>query len=95
MGVLGIYAVYLVTARFVSRRAGVLAAIVCATAPMYSLVARQAMTDMAFVGPMAMALALGALALVRSTPTRAAAAARASGWFGAGRTTRCSTARWR
>jgi 4-amino-4-deoxy-L-arabinose transferase-like glycosyltransferase len=63
MGVLGIYAVYLVTARFVSRRAGVLSAIVVATAPMYSLVARQAMTDMAFVGPMAMALALGALAL--------------------------------
>jgi 4-amino-4-deoxy-L-arabinose transferase-like glycosyltransferase len=63
MGVLGIYAVYLVTARFVSRRAGVLAAVVTATAPMYSLVARQAMTDMAFVGPMAMALALGALAL--------------------------------
>jgi len=63
MGVLGIYAVYMVTARFVSRRAGVLAAIACATAPMYSLVARQAMTDMAFVGPMAMALALGAFAL--------------------------------
>jgi 4-amino-4-deoxy-L-arabinose transferase-like glycosyltransferase len=63
MGALGIYAVYLMTARFVSRRAGVLAAIVCGTAPMYSLVARQAMTDMAFVGPMAMALALGALAL--------------------------------
>jgi len=62
-GVLGIYAVYLVTARFVSRRAGVLAAIVVATAPMYSLVARQAMTDMAFVGPMAMAMALAALAL--------------------------------
>ena len=62
-GVLGIYAVYLVTARFVSRRAGVLAAIVAATSPMYSLVARQAMTDMAFVGPMAMALALGAMAL--------------------------------
>jgi 4-amino-4-deoxy-L-arabinose transferase-like glycosyltransferase len=62
-GVLGIYAVYLMTARFVSRRAGLLAAVVVATAPMYSLVARQAMTDMAFVGPMAMALALGALAL--------------------------------
>jgi len=62
-GVLGIYAVYLVTARFVSRRAGVLAALVAATSPMYSLVARQAMTDMAFVGPMAMALALGAMAL--------------------------------
>lgn len=63
MGVLGIYAVYLVTARFVSRRAGVLAAVALATAPMYSLVARQAMTDMAFVGPMTMALALGAFAL--------------------------------
>ena len=33
------------------------------TCPMFSLVARQAMTDMAFVGPMAMALALGTLAL--------------------------------
>jgi 4-amino-4-deoxy-L-arabinose transferase-like glycosyltransferase len=63
MGVLGIYAVFLVTARFVSRRAGLIAAVVVATAPMYSLVARQAMTDMAFVGPMAMALALGAFAL--------------------------------
>jgi 4-amino-4-deoxy-L-arabinose transferase-like glycosyltransferase len=62
-GVLGIYAVYLVTSRFVSRRAGVLAAVVVATAPMYSLVARQAMTDMAFVGPMTMALALAGLAL--------------------------------
>jgi 4-amino-4-deoxy-L-arabinose transferase-like glycosyltransferase len=63
MGVLGIYAVYLCVARFVSRRAGVFAAIVVATSPMYSLVARQAMTDMAFVGPMTMALALAALAL--------------------------------
>ncbi|MES1172192.1 MAG: glycosyltransferase family 39 protein, partial [Bacteroidota bacterium] len=63
MGVLGILAVYLVTARFVSRRAGLLAAAVVATSPMYGLVARQAMTDMAFVGPMAMALALGAMAL--------------------------------
>ncbi len=63
MGVLGIYAIYLCVSRFVSRRAGVFAAIVAATSPMYSLVARQAMTDMAFVGPMTMALALGALAL--------------------------------
>jgi 4-amino-4-deoxy-L-arabinose transferase-like glycosyltransferase len=63
MGVLGIYAVYLCVSRFVSRRAGLLAAVVTATSPMYSLVARQAMTDMAFVGPMTMALALGALAL--------------------------------
>jgi 4-amino-4-deoxy-L-arabinose transferase-like glycosyltransferase len=62
-GVLGIFAVYLLAQRLVSRRAGLLAAVVVATAPMYSLVARQAMTDMAFVGPMAMALTFGALAL--------------------------------
>ena len=67
MGVLGILAVYLVTARFVSRRAGLLSAAVVATSPMYSLVARQAMTDMAFVGPMTMALALGAMALFDDT----------------------------
>jgi 4-amino-4-deoxy-L-arabinose transferase-like glycosyltransferase len=63
MGVLAMFAVYLVTARFVSRRAGVLAAVVVGTCPMFSLVARQAMTDMPFVGPMAMALALGTMAL--------------------------------
>ncbi len=62
-GVVGIYGVYLLGTRLISRRAGLLAAVVVATAPMYSLVARQAMTDMAFVGPMALALALGALAL--------------------------------
>jgi 4-amino-4-deoxy-L-arabinose transferase-like glycosyltransferase len=63
MGVLAMYAVYLVTARFVSRRAGLLAAVVLGTCPMFSLVARQAMTDMAFVGPMTLALALGIIAL--------------------------------
>src|SRR5450432_2819710 len=62
MGVLGIYAVNLCVARFVSRRAGVIAAVAIATSPLYSLVSRQAMTDMAFVGPMTMAHALGALA---------------------------------
>jgi 4-amino-4-deoxy-L-arabinose transferase-like glycosyltransferase len=71
-GVLGIYAVYLCVSRFVSRRAGVIAAVVTATCPLYALVARQAMTDMAFVGPMTMALALGALALFddEDTPLR-------------------------
>src|SRR6185436_17129950 len=62
-GVLGIYAVYLCVSRFVNRRAGVMAAVVAATSPLYALVSRQAMTDMAFVGPMTMGLALGALAL--------------------------------
>jgi 4-amino-4-deoxy-L-arabinose transferase-like glycosyltransferase len=63
LGVVGMYGLYLCTSRFVSRRAGVLAAVVAATSPLYALVSRQAMTDMAFVGPMTMALALGALAL--------------------------------
>ncbi|HEY6478371.1 MAG TPA: glycosyltransferase family 39 protein [Polyangia bacterium] len=63
LGILGMYGIYLCVSRFVSRRAGILAALVTATSPLYSLVARQAMTDMAFVGPMTMALALGALAL--------------------------------
>jgi 4-amino-4-deoxy-L-arabinose transferase-like glycosyltransferase len=64
LGVLAMWAVYLVVARFVGRRAGFLSALVMATCPMFSLVARQAMTDMAFVGPMTMALALGAMALL-------------------------------
>jgi 4-amino-4-deoxy-L-arabinose transferase-like glycosyltransferase len=64
MGVLAMWGVYMVVSRFVSRRAGFLSALVMATSPMFSLIARQAMTDMAFVGPMAMALALGAIALL-------------------------------
>jgi len=64
MGVLAMWAVYMVVARFVSRRAGFLSALVMATSPMFLLIARQAMTDMAFVGPMTMALALGAIALL-------------------------------
>jgi 4-amino-4-deoxy-L-arabinose transferase-like glycosyltransferase len=64
LGVLGVWAIYLVVSRFVNRRAGFLSALVLATCPMYSLVARQAMTDMAFVGPMTLALALGTMALL-------------------------------
>ena len=64
MGVLGIYAVYLcVVALREPPRRRASPRWSAATSPMYSLVARQAMTDMAFVGPMTMALALGALAL--------------------------------
>jgi 4-amino-4-deoxy-L-arabinose transferase-like glycosyltransferase len=62
-GIMGIWGIYLCVSRFVGRRAGVVAAIATATMPLYALVSRQAMTDMAFVGPMTMALALGALAL--------------------------------
>ncbi|MDX2020024.1 MAG: glycosyltransferase family 39 protein [Deltaproteobacteria bacterium] len=55
--------VYLVVSRFVNRRAAVLSTLVLATSPMFSLIARQAMTDMPFVGPMVLALSLAALAL--------------------------------
>ncbi|MCG5054291.1 MAG: glycosyltransferase family 39 protein [Myxococcales bacterium] len=63
MALTALYGVYLVASRFVSRRAGVLAAVSLATMPMFSLIARQAMTDMPFVGPMTLALALCAVAL--------------------------------
>jgi 4-amino-4-deoxy-L-arabinose transferase-like glycosyltransferase len=63
LGALGIWAVYHLGARLGGRRVGLLAALCTAGFPMYALVARQAMTDMAFVGPMTLALALGALAL--------------------------------
>jgi 4-amino-4-deoxy-L-arabinose transferase-like glycosyltransferase len=63
MALLALAGVYIATARFVSRRAGVLSVVALATFPLFSLVARQAMTDMAFVGPMTLALGLGALAL--------------------------------
>jgi 4-amino-4-deoxy-L-arabinose transferase-like glycosyltransferase len=64
LGVLAMWGVYMVVARFVSRRAGFLSALVMATCPMFFLIARQAMTDMAYVGPMTMALALGTIALL-------------------------------
>ena len=78
----GMYAVYLCVSRFVSRRAGVISAVVAGTWPLFSLVARQAMTDMAFVGPMTMALALGALALFddEDARCRAASARRQRSW---------------
>ncbi len=60
---------------------------------MYSLVARQAMTDMAFVGPMAMALALGALALFDDDDE--ALPRRGRRLLELARTTGSSTGRWR
>jgi len=55
--------VYILVARFVNRRAALLSTLVLATSPMFSLIARQAMTDMPFVGPMVLALSFAALAL--------------------------------
>jgi 4-amino-4-deoxy-L-arabinose transferase-like glycosyltransferase len=64
LAVMGIYGIYLVTSRLAGRRAGVIAAVVTATSPIYALVARQAMTDMTYVGPATLALPLAVLALL-------------------------------
>jgi 4-amino-4-deoxy-L-arabinose transferase-like glycosyltransferase len=69
MALAALYGVYLVTSRFVSRRAGVLAAVVLGTMPMFSLIARQAMADMPFVGLMTLALALCIVALFDTDET--------------------------
>jgi len=63
-GALAIWSVYYLLARLRSRRAGILGAAMLATSPMFFLIARQAMTDMAFVGPMTTALVFAALALL-------------------------------
>jgi 4-amino-4-deoxy-L-arabinose transferase-like glycosyltransferase len=63
MALLALLGVYLPLSRFVSRRAGVLSVLALATFPLFSLVARQAMTDMAFIGPMTLGLGLCTLAL--------------------------------
>ena len=63
MSLLALLGVYLPVSRFVSRRAGLLSVLTLATFPLFSLVARQAMTDMAFIGPMTLGLGLCALAL--------------------------------
>jgi len=63
MALLALVGVYLPVSRFVSRRAGLLSALALATFPMFSLIARQAMTDMAFIGPMTLGLGLCAMAI--------------------------------
>ena len=75
LAALAVYGVYLVTARLAGRRAGVLAAVVAATCPMFALVGRQAMTDMAFVAPVTLALALATLAVSPPLPAPAPAPA--------------------
>jgi 4-amino-4-deoxy-L-arabinose transferase-like glycosyltransferase len=62
-GLFGIFCIYLMCARLFSRRAGVIAGVVLATAPMYFQITRQAMTDMPYVGLMSGGLALFALAV--------------------------------
>lgn len=63
MSLFALLGVYLPVSRFVSRRAGLLSVLALATFPMFSLIARQAMTDMAFIGPMTLGLGLCAMAI--------------------------------
>lgn len=62
-GLFGIFGVYLLGARLLGARVGLLAAIILATSPIYFFITRQAMTDIPYVGLLTGGLALLALAL--------------------------------
>jgi len=64
LGIVGVFATYYLVQRVVSRRAALWSAVVLATATQWSLISRQAMTDMAFVAPMTLAVVFAGLALL-------------------------------
>lgn len=64
LGIAGVWATYELLRRLVSRRAGLLGAMILATASQWALITRQAMTDMAFVVPMTVAMLFAGLALI-------------------------------
>ncbi len=64
LGIVGVLATYCLVRRVVSRRAALWTSLVLATSTQWSLIARQAMTDMAFVAPMTLAVVLAGLALL-------------------------------
>lgn len=76
----GIFCVYLMCSRLFSPRAGTLAAVITATAPMYFMIGRQAMTDMPYVGPMSGGLALFALAVFGEREEMARRSVRLGRW---------------
>ena len=59
-----LFSIFLLVSRVVSRRAGILAALVCATAPQYALITRQSITDIPFVALMTAALCYFVLGLL-------------------------------
>jgi 4-amino-4-deoxy-L-arabinose transferase-like glycosyltransferase len=59
----GIFCIYLMVARLFGPRAGFITGVVLATAPMYFMIGRQAMTDMPYVGMISGGLALFMLAV--------------------------------
>jgi len=68
-----LYGVYDLLARRVSRRAGLFAALVLATMPLYAFMARQAITDLPFVGLMTLAVVLFLIGLTADPAAEVAA----------------------
>jgi 4-amino-4-deoxy-L-arabinose transferase-like glycosyltransferase len=64
LSIVAIWSVWELVRRLAGRRAATIAAVVLATSSQWALITRQAMTDMAFVAPMTIALALAGLALL-------------------------------
>jgi len=64
LGIIGIWATYVLVERLSSRRAALFSAVVLATSAQWALITRQAMTDMPFVAPMTVAVAFAGLALI-------------------------------
>ncbi len=64
LGLVGVWATYELVRRIMGRRPAMLTALVLLTSTQWALIARQAMTDMAFVVPMTVALAFGGLGLL-------------------------------
>ena len=64
MGIAGIWATYVLVRRLASRRAALWTVLVLSTSTQWALITRQAMTDMAFVVPMTVAVVFAGLALI-------------------------------
>ena len=71
MSTLGLLSVYAVIARVFNKRAGVVAALVLATTPYYSMLTHQAITDMPFVANMTVAMMLLVMGLVEDPERQA------------------------
>ena len=61
LGIVGVWATYYLVRRVVSRRAALWSAVVLGTSTQWALISRQAMTDMAFVAPMTIAVVFAGL----------------------------------
>ncbi len=64
LSIVAIWSVWELVRRLAGRRAGLIAAVVLATSSQWAFITRQAMTDMSFVAPMTVALALAGLAVL-------------------------------